>query len=77
MKRLFTIHESHNQIMCCDFDENGKQFATGGQDSNIRVYDEGKSKWILDTKHRKAFLETADTNYAGHSNKIFSVKFMD
>ena len=43
MKNLLTIYESKNQIMCCDFDGEGKQFATGGQDSQIRVYDESKS----------------------------------
>ena len=56
MKRLFTVHEPQNQIMCCDFDGIGKQFATSGQDSNIRIYDEGIYKLNLDTKDKKALL---------------------
>lgn len=46
MKNLLTIYESKNQILCCYFDGDGKQFATGGQDSQIRFYDESKHEYM-------------------------------
>lgn len=44
MKKIFTVKEEENSILCCDFLKNGDFFATAGKDSNIRVYDERKDK---------------------------------
>jgi WD40 repeat protein len=77
MKKLFSIKEEENSILCCDFDPTGERFATAGKDRSIRVYDESTVVVNVGTKSVCAFLGCADWNYSGHSNRIFSLKFMD
>ena len=50
MKKLFTIEEKDNSIMCCDFSKNAEYLATAGKDRAIRVYDEGIYTKMLETK---------------------------
>ena len=42
MKKIFTVTEEENSILCCDFIKSGDLFATAGKDCNIRIYDECK-----------------------------------
>ncbi|KAH8074772.1 WD repeat-containing protein [Aureococcus anophagefferens] len=61
-----------NQIYALDYAPSGAEFAAGGKDCAIRVYDE-------DTRKLKATLK-GGSGYgikasAGHSNRIFSCKF--
>ena len=50
MKRIFNLTEHDNSILCVDFNKTGEQFATGGKDCNIRIYDEGILKLIKKQK---------------------------
>lgn len=70
MKKMFSIEEKDNSILCCDFSKTGEHFATAGKDANIRIYDEN-------TKTITTKLGNAEWNYSGHSNRIFSIKFVD
>ncbi|CAD7941305.1 unnamed protein product [Amoebophrya sp. A25] len=68
-KCLHTIEEAGNQIFCLDYYYNGSIFATAGRDYKVRVYDEA-------TKRLTTTLEGGDMQKtAGHSNRVFSVKF--
>jgi WD40 repeat protein len=53
-----------------DYSPEGKHFATAGKDRNIRIYDE-------DSKKVARTLPPAEDNYLGHTNRIFSLKFVD
>ena len=77
MKKLFSIEEKDNSINSIDFSPNGEQFATAGKDSNIRIYDESTYNHHLDTKSISITLGAASWNNSGHSNRIFSLKFID
>ncbi|CAD7956116.1 unnamed protein product [Amoebophrya sp. A120] len=68
-KCLHTIEEKDNQIFCLDYYHTGALFATAGRDYKVRVYDEA-------TKRLTTTLEGGDfQKTAGHSNRVFSVKF--
>lgn len=68
-KCLHTITESGNQIFCLDYFSDGSQFATAGRDRIVRVYDEV-------TKQQVQALQGGDLkDTAGHSNRIFSLKY--
>ena len=55
--------------MCLDYNSEGSMFVTGGKDFHVKVYDE-------DTKSVCVDFLPADWNQPGHSNRIFSVKFL-
>jgi WD40 repeat protein len=68
-KCLHTITEKGNQLFCMDYFNDGSQFATAGRDRLVRVYDEA-------TKRLVQSLQSGDLKEtAGHSNRIFSLKF--
>jgi WD40 repeat protein len=50
MKRIFNLTEEDNSILCMDFNSTGQQFATGGKDCNIRIYDECKLNFMQKPK---------------------------
>lgn len=53
MKKMFSIEEPQNQILCCDFRKTGDSFATAGKDCNIRIYDEGKEIVLIQRQRPK------------------------
>jgi COMPASS component SWD3 len=55
--------------MCLDYNTEGSMFVTGGKDFHVKVYDE-------DTKSIALDFGPADFNWPGHSNRVFSVKFL-
>ena len=61
--------DPNNNIMCLDYNSEGSMFVTGGKDFHVKVYDE-------DTKSVCVDFLPADWNQPGHSNRIFSVKFL-
>lgn len=63
-------HEENNSVFALDYSPEGKHFATAGKDRNIRIYDE-------DSKKVARTLPPAEDNYLGHTNRIFSLKFVD
>jgi len=68
-KCLHTITERGNQLFCLDYFYDGSQFATAGRDRLVRIYDEA-------TKRLVQTLQGGDLkNTAGHSNRVFSLKF--
>eukprot|EP00413_Alexandrium_margalefii_P028655 CAMPEP_0204569132 /NCGR_PEP_ID=MMETSP0661-20131031/37577_1 /ASSEMBLY_ACC=CAM_ASM_000606 /TAXON_ID=109239 /ORGANISM="Alexandrium margalefi, Strain AMGDE01CS-322" /LENGTH=356 /DNA_ID=CAMNT_0051577213 /DNA_START=68 /DNA_END=1135 /DNA_ORIENTATION=+ len=68
-KCLHTITEGGNQIFCLDYFSDGSQFATAGRDRVVRIYDEV-------TKQQTMALQGGDMkDTAGHSNRIFSLKY--
>lgn len=72
-KCLHTFTDEENEINALDYNDDGSQFATGGRDTKIRIYDEA-------TKSLVATLEggiRGDRSHdaPGHSNRVFSVKF--
>ena len=61
--------DNTNSIMCLDYNSDGSMFVTGGKDFHVKVYDE-------DTKSISLDFGPADYNWPGHSNRVFSVKFL-
>ncbi|KAG1707062.1 hypothetical protein DVH05_026258 [Phytophthora capsici] len=69
-KCLNAISDSNNQLYALDYRADGAMFATGGKDHAIRVYDEA-------TKALVACMDSGlGTLTAGHSNRVFSIKFV-
>ena len=59
-----------NQILALDYNVDGTQWASGGADRTVRVYDEERPK------EPKRELRGDAQNRGGHSNRICSVCFM-
>ncbi|KAJ3129416.1 hypothetical protein HK098_001517 [Nowakowskiella sp. JEL0407] len=68
-QKLGTIEEEDNQINSVHYFRDGSLFATTGSDCCIRVYDSNTQKLATNL-----FTGIGDVT-AGHSNRIFSVKF--
>ena len=70
-KCLHTISEEGNQVYALDYRADATMFATAGKDYAVRVYDEA-------TKSVTAKLAQgwAGAPSAGHSNRVFAVKFV-
>lgn len=64
-KFLYSFEEKDNFIMCLDYDNYGKNFATGGSDNQVRVYDD-ETKTLIKTIG-------SSLDYVSHSNRIFSL----
>ena len=63
------ITEKDNQVNCVAYDPTGLQFATGGSDTTVRVYD--GAKHVLRFSGENGQPEVS----AGHTNMIYAVKF--
>lgn len=57
-----------NKIHAMDYSSNGRQFAAAGMDKLVRIYDDVTMKLVQTSDPFKS-------GHAGHSNRIFSVKF--
>ncbi|KAF0691911.1 Aste57867_16950 [Aphanomyces stellatus] len=68
-KCLHAITDDTNQLYALDYRADGAMFATSGKDHAIRVYDEATKTEVLCMKGGHGTLT------AGHSNRVFSVKF--
>lgn len=68
-KLLHKMNLKDNCLLCLDYNMLGSQFAVAGKDFHVRVYDEDTKSVLVD------FLP-ADWNQPGHSNRVFSVKFL-
>lgn len=67
-KILYSLQEAENPIMCMDFNSDGTLFVTGGNDKQVKLYDDNMKCQIATMKSNSFHLP-------GHSNRIFSVKF--
>ena len=70
-KCLHTITEEDNQIYALDYRDDASLFATSGKDKAVRVYDEA-TKTVV-TKLASGWVGAPS---AGHSNRVFSLKFV-
>lgn len=70
---LYSISEQQDtpdaQVYACDYRQDGEQFATGGRDGKVRLYDES-------TKALTATMAAGrDKGTTGHSNRVYVVKY--
>ncbi|CCI47183.1 unnamed protein product [Albugo candida] len=68
-KCLHTISNEKNQLYALDYRLDGTQFAVAGRDYAVHVYDEKTRKEIAVMKGGTG------TRTAGHSNRVFSLKY--
>jgi len=66
---MHTITETDNQVYCLDYSPDGKQFASGGKDYTVRVYDEATKSCV------SQLCGGYGKPSAGHSNRVFALKF--
>jgi len=67
-RKIHTVEEKDNQLLCVDYRYDGGQFATAGKDYSVRIYDEA-------TKTKVAELAQSFGTGHGHSNRVFSLKY--
>lgn len=72
-KCLHALEDAENQVYAMDYNEEGTQFVTAGKDTALRVYDEA-TKTLLQTM--KGGLGYSVKSSPGHSNRVFSCKFV-
>ena len=65
--------DDENQVYALDYNDEGSQFATGGKDKCVRIFDEATKSLVV---KMHGGLGYSVKNTPGHSNRIFSVKFM-
>ena len=68
-KKLHTMKDKDNSILCMDYNYDGSRLATGGRDFFVRVWDD-------DIKALSYEFSAASFGNRGHSNRVFSVKFL-
>jgi len=68
-KCMHTITEDKNQVYAIDYGHDGKQFASGGKDYTVRVYDEATKSCV------SSLCGGYGKDHVGHSNRIFALKF--
>lgn len=64
------LQEENNQILALDYNNKGDNFATAGKDAKIRIYDD-------ETKKQLVSLGAKQWVSPGHTNRIFSLKFIN
>lgn len=69
-KELYKISHPGNQCLALDYSSDGNYFAIGCQDRTIKVYDESTKSIICE-------LSQGLGERIGHSNRIFTVKWLD
>ena len=70
-KSIISIQEeSFNDIYALDFSPSGELFSVGGKEKCVKIYDDNTKSLITTFK-------AADEVTDGHSNRIFSIKFVD
>lgn len=63
------MKDKDNSILCMDYNYDGSRLATGGRDFFVRVWDD-------DIKALSYEFSAASWGTRGHSNRVFSVKFL-
>lgn len=72
-KNLHTIEDPNNQVYALDYSEDGSKFVTAGKDKTLRIYDEATKSVQVTMSQGIGYSVTATP---GHSNRVFSVKFV-
>ena len=68
-KLIHTLFLEDNQALCCDYSPDADNFAVGCKDMSIKIVDDSVKEISSELKR------TGD--HIGHSNRVFSVKWMD
>jgi len=72
-KCLHSLEDADNQVYALDYNEDGTQFVTAGKDTCVRIYDEATKTLVISMKGGMGY---SIKNSPGHSNRIFSCKFV-
>ena len=72
-KCLHSIDDENNQIYALDYNNDGSKFVTAGKDTVLRCYDEATKTMLMELRGGNS--RTIESS-AGHSNRIFSCKFV-
>lgn len=72
-KCLHSAEDADNQVYALDYCDDGAKFATAGKDTYIRIYEEATKSVICTMKGGMGY-DSKST--PGHSNRVFSVKFV-
>jgi WD40 repeat protein len=72
-KCLHSTDDHENQVYALDYNSEGSQFATAGKDTAIRIYDEATKTLVTTMQGGTGY---SITKTPGHSNRIFSCKFV-
>lgn len=72
-KCLHSMEDSENQVYALDYNNDGTKFVTAGKDFAIRYYDEATKTLLLTLLGGTS---RAVDVAAGHSNRVFSTKFV-
>eukprot|EP01006_Ploeotia_vitrea_P045285 TRINITY_DN66927_c1_g1_i1.p1 TRINITY_DN66927_c1_g1~~TRINITY_DN66927_c1_g1_i1.p1 ORF type:complete len:346 (+),score=-6.74 TRINITY_DN66927_c1_g1_i1:144-1181(+) len=72
-KCLHSAEDQGNQVYALDYNDDGSRFATAGKDTFIRIYEEATKSLVCTLKGGTGY-STKTT--PGHSNRVFSVKFV-
>jgi COMPASS component SWD3 len=67
-KRLHRIYEECCELLCCDYNADGSQFACAGKETCVDIYDEK-------TRNRVARLEGGGQGLNGHSSRVTCCKY--
>eukprot|EP01041_Mallomonas_annulata_P010247 gene10247-21378_t len=72
-KCLHSMEDLENQVYALDYNNDGSKFVTAGKDTALRYYDEATKTLMLCLQGGTT--RSIDVS-AGHSNRVFSVKFV-
>jgi COMPASS component SWD3 len=69
MKTAWKYQERGKMLLCADYKPNGKSFIVGDKEGMITLFDE-------ETKKKTTVFEPGNSQCPGHTNRVFSVKFL-
>ncbi|CAL1543254.1 unnamed protein product [Lymnaea stagnalis] len=72
---LATLEEMGNEINCMDFSVDGYNFATGGKDLAIRIYETKSNKVVKTYPGFGSGGSVFEKNQVGNTMRVFSLKF--
>ena len=72
-KCLHSMEDEENQVYALDYNDEGTCFVTSGKDKAVRVYDEATKTMVTEMSAGLGYSTKASP---GHSNRVFSVKYV-
>jgi WD40 repeat protein len=73
---LHEINDVNNPLLAVDYNPDGSKFATAGKDTCVRIYDEATKTEVCSMKGGMMSTQKPLDVSLGHSNRVFSVKFV-